>query len=343
MRTQRGAFSPAAGLAVIVALSSCSARPRPIVALDDAFVATRPELSTQLKDGRTWGAGLILFFGEPIVVPLPLSQSPGLALDAAQAEAKRRSSGTAIVASPLVAKAIAEGGAWSGDPPLIVPEWPGEARPGIWSVESDPIPAYRAAGRAAGAYVTALAQEGGAPSCGIIYSEAPTRPRAALSAFMEAYAASSNGRSLEIRELDEESENAGTQETAPGSQRVGGKAEAAVAEILGADVRILLVALGPDAGAAIRAADRPGLAIGADIPYPEAPAALAFRIRPDDSAIGRAVAARLRAVRGTAADSGSEAVPALLTAEARAGALPVGKTTLKAILEESALRVKGGR
>jgi hypothetical protein len=331
-------------LAVIAALSSCSARPRPVVALDDAFAATRPELSARLKDGRAWSLGLLPPFGGPIIVPLPLSQSPGLALDAAKAEAERRGSGTAIVASPLVAKAIAEGGAWSGDPPLIVPEWPGEARPGIWSVESDPIPAYRAAGRAAGSYVTALArQEGGAPSCGIVYSESPTRPRAALSAFMEAYAASSEGRSLEVRELDEGNEGAENQEAPPDSRRAGGKAEAAVAEILGADVRILLVALGPEAGAAIRAADRPGLAIGADIPYPEAPASLAFRIRPDDSAIARAVAARLRAARGTVADSGSEAVPALLEVEARAGAFPAGKSALKAMLEESALRVKGGR
>jgi hypothetical protein len=369
-----------AALAAAFVLASCAPRPRPIVSLDEAFVETRPFLSELLLDGRDWGIGPFSGVGRPRVVPVPLAKSPAAAIDAANEELKRCGSATAIIASPLVAKAIAEGGAWSGSPALLVPGWRGKALPGLWALETDPIPAYRAAGAAAGAYTAALGKSGGSPSCGILYSEAPTRPRAALTAFTEAYAESSGGRTLEVRELEADGEEAPIQGASQGGPQGGGpggpppgapppggpppggpggapgpgqgagasppakgRAEAAVAELLGSDMRLLFVALGRDAGTAIQAAARPGLAIGADYPYPEAAPFLAFRIIPDDPAIKKTLVSRLKTLRDGSQKGGADAIPALLIADPPAGSIRAGETTLKNLVEISALRVKGYR
>ena len=332
----------AAGAAAVILLASCSARTRPIVALDEAFAETRPGLSALLQDDRTWGFGPFDGLGKPVVVPIALTESPGMALDAANAERKRRGIGTAIVASPLVAKAIVEGGYWSGDPPLVVPEWRGSPVQGLRSVATDPIPAYRAAGWAAGAFIAALARGGGSPSCGLVFSEAPARPRAALAAFAEAYSEASEGGSIQVRELEKDEATSEAPGTAP-RPSAGGKAEAAVAELLGSDMRILFVALGRDAEAAIRAAAKPDLAVGADFPYPEAPPSLAFRIVPDDSAMQKAVVLELRAPRGGSYGAAPKAIPALLVAGAGASSIRAGKADLRSLVEGAALRAKGPR
>jgi hypothetical protein len=332
----------AATAAAVFVLAACSARTRPIVALDEAFAETRPGLSALLQDDRTWGLGPFERLGKPVVVPIALTESPGMALDAANAERKRSGLGTVIVASPLVAKAIVEGGYWSGDPPLVVPEWRGGPVPGLRSVATDPLPAYRAAGWAAGAFIAALARGGGSPSCGLVFAEAPARPREALAAFAQAYAEASEGGPIQIRELEKDDETAEAQGTPP-RPSVEGKAEAAVAELLGADMRVLFVALGRDAGAAIRAAARPGLAVGADFPYPEAPPSLAFRIVPNDAAMQKTVVSELRAPRGVSDGVAPETIPALLVAGAQASSIRAGKADLRSFVEGAALRAKGSR
>ena len=251
-----------------------------------------------------------------------------------------------LVASPLVAKTIVSGGAWSGSPPLLVPEWHSEAvpsqaspseavpseaspatqTPGLWAVATDPIPAYREAGAAAGAFVAALAREGGSPSCGLLFSASPIRPRAALDAFAAGYSAASEGASLQVREL-----------AAAAEDKV---AETAVEELLGSDLRILFVALGSTSGAAIRKAARPGLAIGLDSSAPEVLPALAFRVRPDDEALAKAVAQR-RLQLGKS-DNGDRIclVPAKLIAEAQATQVRAGKVPFSRFLAKATLGAK---
>jgi hypothetical protein len=337
----------AAGAAAVILAASCAAQARPVVALDEAFVSMRPGLAALLQEGGSpYRFPLGILGGSPLdrplVVPIALAESAGAALDAANAERRRSGRGSSLVASPLVAKALVEGGAWSGDPPLIVPEWRGAPVPGLRSVTTDPEPAYRAAGQAAGAFIAALSRIGGSPSCGVVFSEAPTRPRAALAAFAEAYAENSEGRPLHVRELGgagAASEGAGT--ASPSS--AGGKEESAVAELLSADIRVLFVALGPEAGAAIRAAARPGLAVGADFPYPEAPPSLAFRIIPNDPAMRRALDSELSAPNGPARGDAAQSIPALLVPEAQAASIRAGKASFKSFVDSAALRAKGPR
>jgi len=335
---------------LILCFSGCSPRPRPVIALDEAFASTRPTLAEELR--KTGGAGLVPrgWDSRSILVPIHLGDSPAEALEAAKAEDEHRGPGSAIVASPLVAKAIVEGGAWSGEPPLIVPGWRGGTIPGLWRLGSDPVPAYRAAGAAVGAYIATLAKGGGSPICGVVYAESPTRPRAALAAFAEAYSGSSGGRAPEIRELGVGGDvNAGARETAPAEaplppDRRGDRAKAAVADLLGRDLRVLFVAVGPEAEEAIQAGTRPGIAVGADFPYPEVPSSLAFRIVPDSSGIAMAIGARISSLRpNPPSREAPELVAARLLPEPNAGEFKAGGSSLKRLLEESALRVKAWR
>jgi hypothetical protein len=312
------------------------------VALDEAFAATRPELAALLQEGGGPGIGLFARHGPPIVRPLALGASPGAALDAAVAESKRAGAEAALVASPLVAKALLEGGSWSGKPPILSPEWRGAARPGLSAYATDPVPAYGAAGAAAGAYVAALAGSGGSPSCGILFSEAPARPREALEAFARAYAESSEDMPLRIRELGQEAAAAASAAVADPAASADRDAEAAVAELLGTDLRLVFIAIGEGSGAAIKAAARPGLAIGADAPYPEASPLLAFRVVPNEQGIRAAIDAGLAELRG-GGEARSGSVPALLVAESPAGSIKAGQTTLEKLVEGAALRVKGAR
>jgi hypothetical protein len=351
-----------AALAAIALLASCSGQARPVVALDEAFTASRPALALLLNQG--WGLGSFPFglFASPAISSVKLTEGAGKALDAAMAERKRSGKPGALITSPLIAKALVGGGAWSGDPPILVPEWhsaavpseampseavpgaavPGEAVPGLWIAVSDPIPAYRAAGSAAGSYLAALAGEGGSPSCGFLYSESPSRPRAALNAFAAAYAEASEGMPLYVRELGEAGQSASSPEKSP-PPPAGSAAEAAVAELLGSDIRLLFIALGPDSIAAIRAAARPGLAVGADFPYPEPPPSLAFRIVPDDYGLARALVSEYRALRGGSKAGETRYVPSLLEVGAPAAAIRAGRLDLKGFLGNAALRAKGTR
>ncbi|MGA2546860.1 MAG: hypothetical protein ABSF43_09955 [Rectinemataceae bacterium] len=320
---------PAKVLALAVALlfAACaqgSGPPRVVVALDEAFEASRPVLALYLASPSVFGKGPAGLLGPPLVVHVTMTEGAGKAMDAALKEKKRSGEPIVLVASPLIAKAIINGGTWSGDPPLLVPEWRGARSNGLWTASTDPLPAYGAAGKAAGAFIASLPKDGGLPSCGVIFSEAPSRPRSALTAFAAAYSKASMGRPLYIRELGERS------------------SEAAVKELLGSDMRVLFFASGPDSGAAIRSAARPGLAIGADFPAPESPKSLSFRILPDDGALARALDQERRALRfdsrGAAGEgsgkrtSGSKTVPALLVPGPAARDMGAGKLDFASFL-----------
>jgi hypothetical protein len=312
---------------VVLLFAACaqgSRQPKVVVALDEAFEAARPVLALKLTSPPVFGEGPAGIFGPPLVVHVTMTEGAGKALDAALNEKKRSGKPTVLVASPLIAKAIINGGTWSGDPPLLVPEWRGTISAGLWTAVTDPLPAYGAAGTAAGAYIASLSKDDGLPSCGVIFSEAASRPRSALTAFATAYSKASMGRPLHIRELGERG------------------SEAAVKEFLGFDIRVLFFALGPDSGAAIRSAARPGLAIGADFPAPESPKSLSFRILPDDGALARALDQERRALRfdsrGAAGEgsgkwtSGSKTVPALLVPGPAAGDMGAGRLDFASFL-----------
>jgi hypothetical protein len=338
-----------------LALGACSAfsrPPRAVLALDEAFEASRPALASRLHEAGAFGSGPARLFSRARQAPVALTESAGKAVDAARAEEKRSGRRVVLVASPLVARAILGGGVWSGDPALIVPEYRGMPAAsigrGIYTAVTDPVPAYAAAGQAAGAYVAELAKSGLSPSCGLLFSESPARPRAALSAFAASYAAASEGRSLVLRELPgsyfEGSGDAKAEPTSPESD-----AEAAVADILGSDVRILLIALGPGSGAALRKATRPGLAIGLDSTAPDsearAAAKIAFRIAPDDGGLVQALDEERRSIDGRLSSAGpaggAKAVPARLVTESEAASLFAGTKPLSRFLEDAALGAKG--
>lgn len=294
---------------LLLLFSSCGGKGSIVVALDEAFQASRPELARELEAGT---AGF-----KVIRLRLKLQEAPGKALAELEAARGRGEAPLALVASPLVAAALPgpwrAGGAEEsslGGALLLAPEWrvaapeagdqaSADAMGAFAAAASDPLPAYAAAGKAAGAYVASLAAQGGSPACGILFLEAPSRPRSALQAFVDAYAEGSGGLSPLVRELvaaeDEEA-----------------RAEAAVKELLGSDLRLLFVALGKGGPAAIRAAARPGLVVGADYPGSPPPAALAFRIRPDEGGIAAALWASLPSEGGEApARAPYRPVPAL--------------------------------
>ena len=327
------------------------------MALDEAFSAARPGLAAKLQDPAFFGLGPAGLFHRPLIVPVALSDGAGKALDAAAAEEKRSGSPAILIASPLIAKAILANGTWTGDPALLVPEWPGETLPGqapsgLWTAITDPLPAYKAAGSAAGAVLAALGKAGGTPSCGVLFSEAPSRPRAALDAFAAAYAEASGSLPLKIRELSEggtDNPISGQPRGAAGAPSSEGATQAAVAELLGSDIRVLFIALGSASGAAIKAAARPGLAIGADFPVPEPPETLAFRIFPDDDAIAKALADERRSIlvrireRGGIPRPGDGAgetkdLPALIAAGPSAKAIRVGGRDFGYFLSEALKR-----
>lgn len=338
-----------ASLAMTIALGGCSLAsrlPRAVVVLDEAFAASRPSLAAHLQSAEAFGDGPAKLFSRAHVVPLTLSESAGKAIEAAKAEERRSGKSVILITSPLVARAIIGGGNWAGKPPLLVPEYrgalQGEVIPGLYTAVTDCVPAYQAAGRAAGLFIAELAKAGGAPCCAVLFSESPSRPRTALAAFAAAFTTASGGRFPTVRELTGGARASGSSAnalpTTPESD-----AEAAVAELLGSDLRLLFVALGPGSEAAISKASRPGLVIGLDSAAPMVPKGVAFRIRPDDKALAQALAAERRTI-GTTDGAGSGAtrsIPALLIAEAGSDSLRVGKLPFLRFLSNAALGAKG--
>jgi hypothetical protein len=170
-----------------------------------------------------------------------------------------------------------------------------------------------------------LKKQGGSPACGLLFSESPIRPRAALDAFSAVFTQASGGERPLVRELAPDAED--------------GAAETAVGDLLGSDLRVIFIALGPSSGAAIRKAARPGLAIGLDSSAPEKLPALAFRVRPDEKALVKAVAGACRELESGKGDR-TYLVPAKLDAEAQAQLLHAGGIPFSRFLAEAALSAK---
>jgi hypothetical protein len=316
--------------ALFISCSTANGPVRIVIALDEAFSEARPTLAARLRGSALGGFGLVgkvaeFLSGGPVIVPISLNGGAGTALDTALAERRRTGRRVILATSPLVARAIIDGGSWSGDPPLLVPEWRGSPAQGLWTVSTDPVPAYREAGAAVGAFIAALAGGGGAPSCGVLFSQAPSRPREALVAFASAYAEASGSRTLLVREL------------------AGKDTEAAVTELLGQDIRVLFVALGADSGTAIRQAARPDLAIGSDLASPESLSSLAFRILPDDESLARTMAAQCALIMKGGRVGLAVRIPARLVKEPFADRIRAGKYEFGSFLTEAALRAKALR
>ena len=341
-------------------LTSCGLIPpraKAVIALDEAFAAARPGLAARLEEKSLFDPGPAGFLDRPLIIPVALTESAGKAYDAAIAEERNKRIPCVLVASPLIAKAILANGAWTGDPPLLVPEWRGKAEPGLWTVDTDLEPAYRAAGAAAGAFVAALSEEGGSPSCGVIFSESPSRTREALDSFSAAYSEASKGRPLIVRDLGgEDDENAidpSSSSQKSETRSTAADARSAVADLLGSDIRVLFIALGSISRVAIEAAERPGLAIGADFAAPETPAPLAFRIFPNDIALAEAMAREYRilsveergsnpSIEGSSGGGGSKNVPARLEPGPSARIIFAGKLDFAYFLSEPQRRRPSG-
>jgi hypothetical protein len=321
---------------------------RAVVVLDEAFVAAYPDLSTAIQEAQSFPGSLAVRpFGTAQVRVLSLSQGAGFALDAVK-EAKVRSGGRIVlVTSPLIASALVQGDAWRGEPPLVVPEWPNKAVAGLSAVKTDPIPAYSAAGAAFGAYIAALAGDGSSPLCGILFSEGPGRPRAALEAFARAFDRSSGGRRLLVRELgsragaqdekigDSLSETPITDASLREKSGVIGPEEA-VKEMLGSDIRALFIGLGSETVTAINSAIRPALALAAEYTEPLPPESVVFRIVPDRRAIVGAIAREVSSFKEREAGLGTiVSVPARIEIEKRAAGFRAGGRSLDFYIREA--------
>ena len=261
--------SVAACLALPLVLLSCAPQLHLTVAMDEAFAAARPGLTNELERLRPAG-----FTRRNVRVGL--DESPAKAFEYVDRRAGARRTDI-LIASPFLASTLQ---GRLGAIPIIALEWEAQPAPGLSLIMTDPLPAYRAAGRAAGAYIAAIrGKSGGNPSCGVVYSSSPSRPRAALEAFAAAYEASSGAAPLLVRALPPPSSTEGSADA---------DAQAAVGELLGSDMRLLFVAAGRATPAAIKAAAAPDIAVGADILEPQPLPQLSFMIVSDDAALARA-------------------------------------------------------
>jgi hypothetical protein len=346
-------MSPAFLLAAAtLGLASCSGGRgyRAVVAVDEAFAVAYPSLAAELERPTAFEGIIGAALGaQPKPTTISLSQGAALALDAVRAVSARSHRPVALVASPLVASALLGGGSWRGEPPLLVPEWRGKPAPGMLTASTDPLPAYRKAGAALGAYIAALAREGGAPVCGILYSVGASRPRDAIEAFAAAYYEASDNAGLLVRELAGASGDAVPAPEPAGSSTSSDSArsspqgsaappgpEEAVREMLGSDIRALFIALGPDTAVAARAASRPGLAVGADYPEQGGLKTLAFRVEPDSKALVEAIERELDSLVGSSGDDREAAilVPARLEIEAPSAVAKAGGRSLESFFRD---------
>jgi hypothetical protein len=323
-------------MSLALALACSPPRGGTAVILDEAFVAARPGLAASLEGGIR---GPLPFWSGPGLVVVSLDRgTEGLLAAARKAGfhalpdasqglgAPSPDEPAALVTSPLFAAALLAGeGSLSPSSPaapagisalggamLVVPEWRKGPNPRIFPVATDPLPAFAAAGRTAGAYVAALQASGEASAAGaIVFRATGDRGGGALDAFSDAFRAAAGFPPLveELRGPDEAAET-----------------DAAVARLLAADLRIVLVAAGPASSSACGKLARPGLAVGIESSEASDFPGAAFGILPDDRALAAAVLKAARGLRKGGAGAGTGmAVPARLLAYSRASGASVAK------------------
>ncbi len=290
---------------------------------------------------------------------IPLAAAPSVLDEAARRAGLWDEGGEkgVLITSPLLAAVLhaswngpqtgsaPKGGApknTQGAPLLLAPEWIGPLPEGLGAASTDFEPAYRAAGEALGAYVAALRASGeDTATAGLIFAESPERPSRLLLAFVSGFAATSGEEPLVMR-LPERSR------TAPPSSGLSPEARVALEELLGADIRALLVAAGADNAPLLAAAARPGLCLGKAAaeapPLPRfggtAGKGLAFYIRADDAGIARALAELAAEARRGGTGGRFVAVPARLEAGPDAARHHVGGLTLDMLIRRAADNAK---
>lgn len=314
----------------VLALAGCQGRSAPVV-LDEAFAAARPGLASELcgLQKRPLGRG-----GAYAVTGLDRG-AEALVEEARKAGYAAAAPGRgAIVTSPLLAAALVAGeralspDAGGAELPgiqalgglrLVVPEWRGSPQPQIVPVSTDPVPAFEAAGRAAGAFIAALRASGQAgATAGVLFRRTPARGNEALDAFSRGFAAKAGSPpAIEVLGAEDTMDDSGI----------------AITRLLAADLRVVLVATGRDAGAACTALDRPGLAIGLEGSDPADWKDAAFAIVPDDRGLALAAVAEARGLgEDPAAQRAPAMVPALLMAYPRSGSFAADGTGLGRLL-----------
>lgn len=329
----------------------------PAILLDEAFCAARPRLTVELQ------AAAEPVFGRSRFKEIPIQSGTGAFFDAALYEgfsaAKGKKNEYALVASPLIAAALLQG--WAGTMPsdatgalenretggfaalggarIVVPEWYGPIRPGLLAVKSDARPAFKAAGRAMGSYIAALQASrpqlpkqapfnpGGSeagPCAGILFRERPSRERACLDAFIEAYRECAHSEPFVV----ELSSSAGPNDL-----------EAAVNALLSIDLRVALVSVGAmDTSGTTESAptevlkqlERPGLALGVDASEADPQTQAAFSIRDDDAGLAGKAASLAQAPAN--AVHGVVLVPSRMDLGPEATKFMAGKKSLAAFL-----------
>ncbi|MDA8411356.1 MAG: hypothetical protein M0001_13335 [Treponema sp.] len=204
------------GLIAVAALGALAFVNRPrteiVVAMDQAFEAMRPGLVARFRAFDPLGNRLTY-------LSLPVDNAPSTLLHELE---KRRLRPQAIVASPLVARALVEGAARNNaqpPAPVIALEWSagsGQNSPGLpapigpipsptASILSDPVPAARRLGRALGSVIADLRRGSprlGAPTASavgaIIWESGPERPEAERRALEETWTAAAGDPPLEL-------------------------------------------------------------------------------------------------------------------------------------------------
>ncbi len=293
----------------------------PAVILDEGFARSRPSLAAALS------AVAAELPGRRRYAEISLAAGPGAFLEAAAANGYLPigqkappgilSQAAGIIASPLFAATLTEAARQAEEsgmqPPggpgesreaplspvttgfsaiggevLVTPEWLGQLPEGLATAVTDARAAYRDMGKAAGLYIVALrATAATSPTTGdrgaagkataaILFRERPSRPRACLDAFIEGFSELGIGPPVVETMID--------------AALSDPELDASVANLLAADIRVVLVSIGPRTRDAEGRLERQGLAVGADSSEAAEVSNLAFGIVPDNEALVRGLA-----------------------------------------------------
>lgn len=286
-----------------------------LVGLDDAFAESRPALAAALQKRPR------LLASKPLYRSFAYREGPGPLLELL--EQKRPA---VLITSPFLARALIEGGRTAqleaqgarkqGPTRILIAEWQAGLPAGFSAAVTDTESAMARAGAASGAFIKAQRSASRAETEGaMIFMQGPGRSQAAENAFAGAFEKEAGFPPL-LREVsDAES------------------ADAALNELLGRDLGLLFLALGP-AGPEIAArAARPSLAIGILATAPDVCAEADFGVFPDDSGLAAALFRLAEEPEGSAGSLVK--VPALL--KSRPGALVrrAGEATLDEFIQNA--------